>query len=123
MGYRFELRKIVFDSVVKKGQNLNISALWANVGVAPIYQNYKIVIRLVNVDCIYTYYSKEDIRSWLPDMDILWEEDFAIQEELPSGEYELEIGIETGIIEVGNIKLAIAEEKDGYYCMGKIIVK
>jgi len=123
MGYRFELRKIEFDSVVKKGQNLGVSALWANVGVAPIYQNYKIVIRLVNADCIYTYYSKEDIRSWLPDMDILWEENFAIQEELPSGEYELEIGIETGIIEIGNIKLAIAEEKDGYYCMGEIKVR
>jgi hypothetical protein len=120
MGYRFELRKVTFDSVIEKGQNLSISALWANVGVAPIYHNYRLVIRLVNADCIYTYCSEEDIRSWLPDMDILWEEEFLIQEELPIGEYTLEIGIETGISEIGNIKLAIAEEKDGYYCMGKI---
>ena len=120
MGYRFELRKFECDSCVKRGENLQISALWANVGVAPIYHNYPLVIRLVSKDHIDTLQSKTDIRSWLPDMDILWEETFSIPIELPAGIYDLEIGIETGVQEIGNVKLAIEGEQDGYYHMCKI---
>jgi hypothetical protein len=123
MGYRYELRKFVYDAFVKKGQSMSISALWANVGVAPIYHKYPLIIRLAGAGGIYTFRSKEDIRSWLPDMDILWEEKFMIPEEMPAGEYSLEIGIETGIKEIGNIKFAIAGEKNGYYYMGNITVE
>lgn len=122
MGYRFELRKIVYDASVIKGYDFKISILWANVGVAPIYQSYPVVIRLRNERQIYSMVSTEDIRLWLPDMDILMEEHFVIPTELPSGTYTLEIGIETGMKEVGNIKLAIAGEEDGYYPMGDIVI-
>ncbi len=122
MGYRFELRKFTCDSAVERGKPLHITALWANMGVAPIYNNYPLVVRLINKgkDRINAFISKVDIRNWLPDMDILWEEELVIPEDLLPGEYELMIGIETGIKEVGNIKLAIEGEKDGYYNLCKI---
>jgi hypothetical protein len=123
MGYRFELRKFETTAIVESGQSLPVTALWANVGVAPIYHNYSLVVRLVNTDRIYTLQSRTDIRSWLPDMDILWEEEFELPKELPAGEYDLEVGIETGIKEIGTIKLAIAGEKDGYYRMCTIIIE
>lgn len=122
MGYRFELRKLEYNPVVNSGSSLSIRALWANVGVAPIYRNYPLVVRLVGAQNIYTFDSRTDIRSWLPDMDILWEEEFPLTADMAEGEYSLEIGIETGIKEIGNIKLAIAGGENGYYCMGKITV-
>jgi hypothetical protein len=121
MGYRFELRKLTYNPVIKKGEGLRIKGLWANTGVAPIYHKYPLVVRLKNEKEVISLTSKTDIRSWLPDMDILWEEEFALEGK--AGEYSLEIGIETGIPELGNIKLAIEGLKDGYYCLGKIIVE
>lgn len=121
MGYRFELRKLMYNPVVKKGEGLQVRGLWANTGVAPIYHKYPLVVRLKNEKEVISLTSKTDIRSWLPDMDILWEEEFALEGK--AGEYSLEIGIETGIPELGNIKLAIEGLKDGYYCLGKIIVE
>lgn len=121
MGYRFELRKLVYNTAVKRGESLHIKGLWANTGVAPIYQRYPLVVRLKNEEAILRFTSREDIRSWLPDKDILWEEEFTLTAK--PGEYELEIGIETGIPEIGNLKLAIEGWKDGYYCLGKIIVE
>ncbi len=121
MGYRFELRKLTYNPMVKKGDVFRIRGLWANTGVAPIYHRYPLVVRLKNGKEVISFTSRTDIRSWLPDMDFLWEEEFDL--EGMAGEYSLEIGIETGIPELGNIKLAIEGLKDGYYCFGKIIVE
>ncbi|OZB95353.1 DUF4832 domain-containing protein [Paenibacillus sp. XY044] len=123
MGYRFELRKFTFDSEVKAGGVLDIRALWANVGVAPIYNHYPLVVRLIGRDQSYTLQSREDIREWLPDEDIAWEESIALPQGMTEGEYRLEIGIETGVKEIGNIQLAIKGFSQGYYPMGKILVE
>lgn len=123
MGYRFELRKFTYDAEVKAGGNLDVAALWANVGVAPIYNRYPLVLKLTSNNQTYTLYSKEDIREWLPDEDIAWEESFSIPSDVPAGEYRLEIGIETGVQEIGNVKLAIEGNTDGYYEMGKLLIK
>ncbi|WP_054027474.1 DUF4832 domain-containing protein [Bacillus sp. FJAT-28004] len=123
MGYRFELRKFTYDAEVKAGENLDITALWANVGVAPIYNHYPLVLKLTGNDQTFTLYSREDIREWLPDEDIAWEESFSIPSDVPEGEYILEIGIETGVKEIGNIKLAIEGNKEGYYQMGKLVIE
>lgn len=122
MGYRFELRKFEYDATIRRGEFLELRALWANVGVAPIYTAYPLVVRLIGEYQTYTYQSKTDLRYWLPDMDILWEEKFNIEPDIIPGEYSLEIGIETGVKEIGNVKLAIDGEKDGYYPMGSISV-
>ncbi|MGE7823598.1 DUF4832 domain-containing protein [Paenibacillus sp. NPDC093718] len=123
MGYRFELRKFTYDSMVKAGGQLKISALWANVGVAPIYNPYPLVVRLTGHDQTYKLRSREDIREWLPDEDIVWEECFSLPGNMSEGEYHLEIGIETGVKEIGNIQLAIEGNRDGYYPMGKLTVE
>ena len=122
MGYRFELRKLSFPPSVQQGEVLKVSALWANVGVAPIYVNYPLVVRLVSDSRVYRFAGSQDLRKWLPDMDIYWEESFPISPKIEKGAYTLEIGIETGLREIGNIKLAIKGEKEGYYPMGRLII-
>mgnify|MGYP001240467252 CR=1 FL=1 len=123
MGYRFELRKLTYDSEARAGADLSIEALWANVGVAPIYNRYPLVVRLVGRDRTYRLASREDIREWLPDRDILWKERLELPSDLPAGEYELEIGIETGVEEIGTVRLAIEGIRGGYYPMGMLSVE
>jgi hypothetical protein len=123
MGYRFELRKLEFSSRISRGMPLELRGLWANTGVAPCYTPYPLTVRLAGDTGCYVYHSRTDIRDWLPDMDILWEEEFEIGESVLPGEYSLELGIETGIEGIGNIKLAIAGEKNGYYPMGRLIIE
>ena len=53
----------------------------------------------------------------------MWEERFGLPGNMSEGEYQLEIGIETGVKEIGNIQLAIEGNKDGYYPMGKLTVE
>ncbi|MBN2981609.1 MULTISPECIES: DUF4832 domain-containing protein [Cohnella] len=123
MGYRFELRKFTFDAEVKAGGELRVAGLWANVGVAPIYNRYPLVVRLAGKDRTLAFRAREDIREWLPDRDIWWEESFVLPEDLAEGEYRLEIGIETGVPEIGNLNLAIEGNADGYYPMGTLILE
>jgi hypothetical protein len=122
MGYRFELRKFTYDSKVKAGGQLHLEALLANVGSAPIYNSYPLVVRIVGRNRIFKLKSREDIRKWLPDQDTLWAEKLVLPPDIPEGEYELEIGIETGVEEIGNVRLAIEGERDGYYPMGALTV-
>jgi len=123
MGYRFELRKFTYDSEVPAGGELRIEALWANVGVAPLYNRYPLVVRLVGKGRTHVFVSKEDPREWLPDQDRWWEEGFAVPADLPKGAYTLEIGIDTGVAEIGTLNLAIAGKTDGYYPMGTVWIE
>ena len=123
MGYRFELRKLTYSAEVLQGEELHVTGLWANVGVAPIYNSYPLVIKLVNETDSYSFTSQADIRQWMPDEDILWHEAVVIPETVNKGTYTLQIGIETGIQEVGNIKLAIEGCNEGYYKMGLITIR
>lgn len=123
MGYRLELHKFTFSTQAEPGGSLAISALLANSGVAPVYINYPLVIRLRGENQTHRLLSKTDIRTWLPEMDILWEESFPIDKGVEKGKYTLEIGIETGIKEIGNVKLAIHNEVNGYYPMGEIYIQ
>lgn len=81
------------------------------------------MVKLTGNSQTYTLRSREDIRDWLPDVDIAWEESFTLPEDMPEGEYSLEVGIETGVAEIGNIQLAIEGNQDGYYPMGKLFVE
>lgn len=122
MGYRLELRKFTYETESKAGGHLRVTGLWANVGVAPPYHPYPLVVRLTRGDLVYTLRSSADIREWLPDKDIWWEETFPLPDEMPEGVYRLAIGIETGVQEIGNVKLAIEGWEDGYYPMGNVTV-
>lgn len=123
MGYRFELRKLSWQETAEAGKPFFVCGLWANTGVAPIYRKYPLTLRLVKGETVFSLQSREDIRGWLPDRDIWWEESVLLPPGIPEGDYELQLGIETGVKEIGNIRLGIAGEKDGFYPMGCLSVK
>jgi hypothetical protein len=104
MGYRIVLRKFEYPPVVNRQGQLSISSLWENIGVAPIYKDYKFAVRLNN--------------------DIVCDEILYIPNDMPTGSYNIEIAIVSPVSYEPRVKLAIAGIKqDGWYLMGEIFVK
>ena len=114
MGYRFEVRRAKADL----GENrLKLELLWCNTGVAPCYNKWPVVIRLKNASTSQKWTLEEDIRNWLPDEDHLVKAELPVS--LPDGEYELAVGIDTCIHEIGRLNLAIeGRDRVGMYPLG-----
>ena len=116
MGYRLELRRACAET---ENGRLRVRLLWCNTGVAPCYSPYPVIVRLKGKDQEQKWQLEEDIRRWLPG------EDYAVEAELPlqvaPGRYELSVGIDTCIPEIGMLQLAIeGRDGDGFYSLGEI---
>jgi hypothetical protein len=122
MGYRFVLRKFTYPSKVKPQGQLFITTWWENKGVAPIYKNYKLAIRLKSSKRTEVIVTSADLRTWLPG-DIVFEEKLYIPHDMPPGEYKLEVGIVDPVAFSPRVKMAIGGvNEDGWYAMGRIKV-
>ena len=123
MGYRFVLRKLEYPSFVCRQGQLSFFSLWENVGVAPIYKDYKLAIRLRNIEKNLILPLSANIREWLPG-DILCEEKLYIPHDMPLGKYRLDIAIVSPVSYEPRVKLAIEGViDDGWYTMGEIEIK
>lgn len=123
MGYRFELRRVQYDSEVSPGETFEVSTHWVNTGVAPIYTNYPLKIRLRNSENEVTFVSAADVRSFLPDEDVFLKEEYTVPQKTPSGLYILEIGIDSELPEIGMLNLAVRGQNLGYYPIGELEVR
>lgn len=128
MGYRFVLRRFSYSSEVTQNGKLNFTSWWENKGVAPIYQEYPLALRLRNSDGSTTLLTDIDIREWMPG-DNMYDDAVFVPHDLPVGEYELELAIIEPLIELGKepkpaVKLPIdGVTNDGWYSLGAITVK
>ncbi len=123
MGYRFVLRKFEYPSVVNRQGQLSINSLWENIGVAPIYKDYKFAVKLKNSQWTKVLTTCAYLPDWLPG-DIVCDEVLYIPYDMPTGSYNIEIAIVSPVSYEPRVKLAIAGRKtDGWYPMGEIIVK
>ena len=95
MGYHFTIREAKISDSVKAGEKLSLSLKIENVGVAPIYMNLPLYVRLKNGSEEFTFKTDANIQGWLPG-----EHNEAFEIPVPSdlseGEYELQIGIGGG---------------------------
>lgn len=123
MGYRFVLRKFEYPSFVTRQGQLSFTSLWENIGVAPIYKDYKFAIRLKNPQRTQVFSTCADLLTWLPG-DIVYDENLYIPFDMPVGTYQLEIAIVSPVSFEPRVRLAISGvTKDGWYPMGEIAVK
>jgi len=123
MGYRFVIRKFDYPSSVNRQGQLAFASLWENVGVAPIYKDYKLAVRLRNAQKTLILPVDVDIREWLPG-DILCEDKLYIPYDAPLGKYQLEVAIVSPVSYEPRVKLAIeGKTNDGWYSMGEIEIK
>ena len=121
MGYRFSLRKFTYPSSASAGDTLGCYMWIENRGVAPIYHKYPFVVRLRNDKNVFDIETDADIRKWLPG-DNLWENNIKLPDNIPSGNYMLEVGIKYSderVIEVATK----AKKNNGFLEVGKIEIK
>jgi hypothetical protein len=122
MGYRFVLRRFTYQPAVKAQGKLEFATWWENKGVAPIYKQYLLALRLKSGSQTAILPTDADIRTWLPG-DTVYDNAVFVPAELPAGEYDLEIALLDPISRQPKVKLAIAGlQSDGWYALGKIRV-
>jgi hypothetical protein len=122
MGYRFVLRKFTYPEEVPRNGGLLFTSWWENKGVAPIYRDYTLTIRLKGKEESRVLATKADITAWLPG-DNLYDETVFVPLDMPAGDYDIQIGIVDPHTGIPSVKLAITGlEPDGWYQLGKIKV-
>ena len=111
-----------YSGQVKPGGRLNIKAWCENLGVAPIYYKYPLAFRLKGEKNNYILKSDVDITKWLPG-DIVFTEDFALPNDIVSGNYMLQAAITGRSDDNPAIKLAnTGRNPDGWHDIGMVAV-
>ncbi|HVM97774.1 MAG TPA: DUF4832 domain-containing protein, partial [Candidatus Acidoferrales bacterium] len=120
MGYRFVLRKFAYPSVVKAQAKLPFQTWWENKGVAPIYREYALALRLKNGTREVVLPTDADVRTWLPG-DVIYDNAVFVPAGFAPGEYDVQIALLDPVTREPKVKLAIAGiQPDGWYELGKI---
>ncbi len=123
LGYRFVLKRITYPTEIRHNQKLELRTWWENKGVAPIYKDYKLAIRIQNENFSKSFTTNADITEWLPG-DNIFNQGFFMPVEMPEGKYELHVGVIDERSKEPKVNLAIeGKTKDGWYNVGKIVVK
>jgi len=123
MGYRYVLRRFSYPDFVRPDSRLSFRAWWENKGVAPIYSQYTLALRLKSEKRSEVFRLGEDIRKWLPG-DIVYNDAVFLPHDMAEGLYDLQLAILDPRTQEPAIKLAIeGRQPDGWYQLGKITVR
>ncbi len=123
MGYRYVVRRFEYPAKLKPGGQLSVTSLWENVGVAPLYKNYKLALRLRGKQRSELFMTDANLLQWLPG-DIVFDQNFYLPEGIPAGKYSIDIAIVSPATLQPVVKLAIkGMTADGWYPMGDLEVQ
>jgi hypothetical protein len=123
IGYRFMLRKLEYPGEVRAGQMMSCSMWWFNAGVAPVYREYWLAVRLYAPQQNAVIRTSANLKEWLPG-DAVVDENLYVPETLAPGKYRFQVGILAPRTGQPAIRLAIAGRlADGWYDLGEIAVK
>ena len=128
VGYRFVLKELRYPQRINVGEKFTIKYKWENKGCAPCYENYGIVLALVDIDGNTVYENVQlpgvNTSSLLWDAnciveDVLW----SIPTEIKKGTYDLYIGMKDMKNPKIGIELAIGgKDSQKRYKVGAIEV-
>jgi hypothetical protein len=120
MGYRFVLRSFSYPEYAAPGEKVAFMSWWDNRGVAPIYKKFLLAIRFTNEKRSKVFVTDADIKSWLPG-DNLYNDAIFVPWDMPSGIYQLQIGIVDRQSHEPKVNLAIeGRDTEGWYSIGEI---
>lgn len=111
MGYHFVIKEAEAKDVLNKGEDLSLSLVIENVGVAPIYNFVPLFVRLKGEKEL-LFKTELDIRKWLPG-ESKEEINIHLPENMAKGKYRLQIGI--GDNEISMIYFASDAKPDGHF--------
>ena len=116
IGYRFSLRRLEYPSSARAGAMLPVSMWWLNAGVAPVYGEYWLAVRIGDA----VVRVPVDLRKWLPG-DAVFDGPLYVPEEVKPGRQRLQIAILSPRTGQPAIRLAIeGRQPDGWYDVGAI---
>ena len=118
MGYHFMISRAAYPAEAAPGDTLSIRLDAENVGVAPIYKDIPLKLRLICGEHTVEWTTDADLRRWLPGAHAV-SLSAALPADLPLGEYRLEAAIE------GNghpfVRMCMDTVCDGaWHCLGCI---
>ena len=120
MGYHFGLDYFRYPAVCAPSDILELELGIENHGVAPIYHDLPVKIRLQKEQCSYILNTEIDIRDWLPGKHVN-NISVSVPAEIIKGEYKIEIGI--GEEDESLIYLCTNAPRNGrYYQIGELKV-
>ncbi len=121
MGYHFTVNSLTYPENLDKKDGLSFDLEIENIGVAPVYGNARLELRLICEDISFVFPCDTDIRDLLPGKHLI-SPCIALPESLTLGEYCLEIGMRFD--DGDRIYLATDAECDGdFYKLADIIIK
>jgi hypothetical protein len=122
LGYRFVLREVRYPLQVERGGRFDCDVWIENVGVAPLYHPYRLVIRIVQEDRAHLVEIDGDLKKWLPG-------DICLRSriEMPGTFKQGAAVLQAGIVKPGGkapaIRFAVKEQDaGGWVQIGKVIV-
>ena len=120
MGYHFVINSFSSPSEVSPSDIAQFIINVSNVGVAPIYKDIPLYVRLTSADASYTLKTDVRIRDWFPGTHENKTE-LIIPKDAPKGDYKVEVGI----VREGTPRIYFATDakRDGdFYEVGKISI-
>jgi Domain of unknown function (DUF4832) len=114
LGYRIFLSQAVLPSLAQTGAALNFSINWVNRGNAPLYWDRHILIKIGSQ----VYDSGVSLKGFQPGNRT---DTFVINQALPSGTYQIQIGLAPPPSTTPDIKLAVSSAGAGpWYSLGTL---
>ena len=121
MGYHFVIDSFACPERSRCGETVRAVLGIDNVGVAPIYHEMPLYVRLTGEAGDFEMQTDADVRTWLPGKGKI-ELDIPLPKHLKAGEYEVELGLGGG--EHPKAYFATDAELNGHYArVGKILIK
>ena len=116
IGYRYVLRRLEYPAAARAGTMIPVSMWWLNAGVAPVYGEYWLALRIDNT----VVRLPVDVRKWLPG-DAVFDGTLFIPEKLTPGKHRVQVGILSPVTGAPAIRLGIeGRQPDGWYDVGDI---
>ena len=127
-GYRFELKSLTLPSVVVPGEDFAVDWRWKNVGNAPSYELWRVIIQFrdpATGTVVWQNRSGIDFRRMLPTGKSEWTylDRFTLRKEIPVGVYDVFVTIVDPVSYRTPLALAIeGRQSDGAYPLGQVRV-
>jgi hypothetical protein len=119
IGYRYMLRRFEYPAKVKANRMLPVKMWWFNAGVAPVYREYRLVLRIGELQVPVPV----DVRKWLPG-DAVYEGTLYVDGGLHPGQQKLSVALIDPRTGQPAIRLAMeGRQPDGWYDVGTLTVE
>lgn len=125
IGYRFVLRQVEYDAQASPGAPFSVSMKWENVGVAPLYRDYRIAFRFTdeNSGKSFIIAGATSLKGWLPGITEKTEI-LKLPGNVKKGTCRIDIAVVDPSTREPSIRLAISGRgNDGWYLLSSVEIR